>query len=88
MTSNKLYVAIFVVLALITTIQFGLEYVLIDEAYWLTLGIVMALSTIKAVAVASWYMHLLEEPRAITYIALAGTIGVVALTAAAAYSVA
>lgn len=86
MASVKLYVIIFVVLGLITTVQFGLEMVLIDEAYYATMGIVLGLSTIKAVAVAGWYMHLLEEPRAITYVALGGVLCVIALTAGAAYS--
>lgn len=86
MASVKLYTIIFVALAAITTVQFGLEAVLIEEAYWLTLGIVLALSTVKTLAVAGWYMHMLEEPRAITYIAMAGVLGVVALTAGAAYS--
>lgn len=87
MAKIKLYTIIFVALSLITTVQFGLEMFLIDEAYWLTLGIVLGLSTVKTLAVAGWYMHMLEEPRAITYIALAGVLGVIALTAGAAYSV-
>jgi cytochrome c oxidase subunit 4 len=87
MASTKLYGIIFVVLASLTTTQFVLEKVLIDEVYWIALGIIMALSTIKAMAVAGWYMHMIEEPRAITYVALAGVMGVVALTAGAAYSV-
>jgi cytochrome c oxidase subunit 4 len=87
MTSVKLYGIIFAVLAGLTTTQFVLESLVLDEFYWITLGIIMALSSIKAAAVAGWYMHLIDEPRAITYIAVAGVLGVIALTAGAAYSI-
>lgn len=90
MASIKWYTILFVALAAITTVQYLLEFVLIDEygegLYWIALGIVLTLSSIKAAGVAAWYMHMLEEPRAITYIAVAGLLGVVALTAGAAYS--
>jgi len=87
MASIKLYGIIFVVLSALTTAQFGIEAVLIDDAYWVALGIVLTISTVKAAAVAGWYMHLKEEPRALTYVALAGLLGIIALTAGAAYSV-
>lgn len=71
----------------VSTIQFGLELFLLEEAYWVGLGVILVLSTIKAVTVAGWYMHMIEEPRAITYLALAGVLCVVALTAGAGYSI-
>ena len=88
MTSIKTYTAIFGVLMVISTVQFVFEVSgLLSEYYLPILGVIMILSTLKALAVAGWYMHMLEEPRAITYIALAGVLGVVALTAGAAYSI-
>jgi cytochrome c oxidase subunit 4 len=72
----------------VSTTQAALEFVgLLEAQYWIAFSIIMVLSAVKAVTVAGWYMHLREEPRAITYLALAGLIGVVALTAGAGYSV-
>lgn len=88
MTSLKTYTAIFGVLMVISTVQFVFEASgLLSEYYLPILAIIMILSSLKALVVAGWYMHMLEEPRAITYIALAGVLGVLALTAGAAYSV-
>lgn len=87
MASVKLYVAVFVALAAITTVQFLLEMVLVDELYRVAFGVILGLSTLKALAVAGWYMHLFEEPRSLSYIALAGLLGVLALTAGASYSI-
>jgi len=88
MASTKLYTVIFVVLVGFTTAQFVLEEFLLDELYGITMALILTISTVKAAAVAGWYMHVVEEPRAITYLALAGVLGVIALTAGAAYSVA
>ena len=88
MTSIKKYTAIFGVLMVFSTVQFGFEASgLIKEMYLPILVVIMALSTIKALAVSGYYMHLVDEPRAVTYIAVAGTVGVIALTAGAAYSI-
>lgn len=91
MASIKWYTILFVALASITTVQYLLEEFLIEDygvgLYWVAFGLILTLSSIKAVGVAAWYMHMLEEPRAITYIAIAGLLGVMALTAGAAYSV-
>jgi cytochrome c oxidase subunit 4 len=87
MSSIKLYAVVFVALSALTTVQFALEEILLDELYGFTMAIILIISTVKAGAVAGWYMHLIDEPRAITYIAIAGMLGVVALTAGAAYSV-
>jgi len=87
MASVKTYTAIFVVLMGISTTQFVFEISgLLEEYYIPILAVIMILSTMKAVAVAGWYMHLIEEPRAITYLAMGGVLCVVALTAGAAYS--
>lgn len=87
MASIKLYTYIFVALAAVTTVQYVLELFLVDAWYALGFAVIMVLSSIKALGVAGWYMHMLDEPRAITYIAVAGVLGVIALTAGAAYSV-
>jgi cytochrome c oxidase subunit 4 len=87
MASIKLYTIIFVALSALTTTQYVIESVALDEMYWIALGVIMTISSIKAIAVAGWYMHVFEEPRSIAYLSLAGVLGVVALTAGAAYSV-
>ncbi|WP_436901913.1 cytochrome C oxidase subunit IV family protein [Halovenus halobia] len=87
MANIKLYGIIFVVLGMISTTQFLVESFLPDGLYWVGLVAILALSTGKAIAVAGYYMHLVEEPRSITYLALSGVLCVVALTAGAGYSV-
>jgi len=88
MASTKLYTIMFVVLMALSTVQALFEYTgFLEAAYYPAMGVILVLSTVKAMAVAGYYMHLREEPRAISYIALAGLIGVVALTAGAAYSI-
>lgn len=87
MASIKLYTAIFGALMVLSTTQYLLETFLLDEAYFVAMAIILGLSAIKALAVSGWYMHIIEEPRAITYLALGGVIGVLALTAGAAYSI-
>ena len=87
MASIKLYTLIFVALTAITTVQFGLEATVLGEAYWPVLGLILMLSTIKALAVAGWFMHLFDEPRSIMYLAATGLLCVIALVAGAGYSV-
>jgi cytochrome c oxidase subunit 4 len=87
MANIKLYGIIFVVLGMISTTQFLVESFLPEGLYWIGLVAILLLSTMKAMAVAGWYMHLVEEPRSITYLALGGVLCVVALTAGAGYSV-
>jgi cytochrome c oxidase subunit 4 len=87
MANIKLYTIIFVALGAISTTQFVVESFLPESLYWAGLVLILALSSAKAIAVAGWYMHLVEEPRSVTYLALAGVLCVVALTAGAGYSV-
>ena len=60
---------------------------LLEEAYWTAFGIIMVISTVKAVTVATYYMHLRWEPRAVSYLMLGGLFVALALTTAAAYSI-
>lgn len=87
MANIRLYAIVFVGLGVISTTQFILEKTLLHNLYWAGLVAILVLSTMKAIAVAGWYMHLIEEPRSLTYLAMAGVLGVVALTAGAGYSV-
>jgi len=88
MTSIRTYTIIFVALMILSTTQAAIEEIgLFGDQVLLALVVILGLSVVKAVTVAGWYMHLREEPRAITYLALAGVIGVVALTAGAGYSI-
>ena len=53
MARTKLYTAIFVVLMVFSTTQALVEMTgLLEEAYWVAFGLIIALSTIKAVFVA------------------------------------
>jgi len=87
MASTKLYAAIYVVLFVLATVQVVLEEFLTEEVYWIIFGGIMVLSFAKAAVVAGYYMHLREEPRAISYVMLTGLFGALALTIAAAYSI-
>jgi cytochrome c oxidase subunit 4 len=87
MANIKLYSIIFVALGAISTTQFIVERFLPEGLYWIGLVAILGLSAAKATAVAGWYMHLNEEPRSVTYLALSGVLCVVALTAGAGYSV-
>jgi cytochrome c oxidase subunit 4 len=99
MTSTKKYTGIFVALMVLSTAQFALEVLNTGEvfgtevdlpftlAYWPAFGVILFVSSLKALAVAGWFMHLREEPRSVTYIAIAGLVGVLALTAGASFSI-
>ena len=88
MARTKLYTVIFVVLMVFSTTQALVEMTgLLEEAYWVAFGLIIALSTMKAVFVAGYYQHLRWEPRAVTYLALGGVFVALALTTAAAYSI-
>ena len=88
MSSIKLYTAIFGVLMVLSTMQAALEFTgLLEEFYVPVMALMLLLSTIKAVSVAGWYMHVFDEPRAISYLAIPAVIGVLALVAGAAYSI-
>ncbi|MFC7058400.1 cytochrome C oxidase subunit IV family protein [Halovenus salina] len=88
MASTKTYTAIFVVLMALSTTQALVEWAgLLEDYYWEVLAVILVLSTLKALAVAGYYMHLRDEPRSITYVAMAGVIGFFALTAGASYSI-
>jgi cytochrome c oxidase subunit 4 len=84
----KGYTAIYVVLFVFATLQAVVEFAgFLETAYWWAFAAIMVLSVIKAVGVAWYYQHLRSEPRSVTALALGGTVAVVALTAAAAYSI-
>jgi cytochrome c oxidase subunit 4 len=89
MASTKLYTAIYVALFVVATAQVGLEEFLYGGSvgYWPVFGAIMVVSFVKAAAVAGYYMHLREEPRAVSYLMLVGLFGALALTIAAAYSI-
>jgi cytochrome c oxidase subunit 4 len=86
MASTKLYAAIYVALFVVATVQVVLEGFL-DANYWPVFGAIMVVSLVKAGTVAGYYMHLREEPRAVSYLMLVGLFGALALTIAAAYSI-
>jgi cytochrome c oxidase subunit 4 len=87
MAKAKLYTVIYVLLFVLATAQVGVEYGFIEDAYWLAFWGIIALSFVKAVFVAAYYMHLNEEPRSVTYVAATGLLAALTLTLAAAYSI-
>lgn len=88
MSNIRTYTIMFVALMVLSTSQALLEMQgLLDDYYWPILAVIMVLSTAKAVVVAGWYQHLRYEPRSVTYMILSGLLAVVALTAAASYSI-
>lgn len=88
MASTKLYAAIFGTLMVFSTAQALFEFTgILDRAYWIGLGVIMVLSTIKATLVAGYFQHLRHEPRGLTFLMLGALVAVVALTAGAAYSI-
>lgn len=88
MANMRTYAIIFGALMVLSTTQALLEFEgLLSEYYWPVFGAMMVLSTIKAVLVAGWFQHLRYEPRSVTYMIASALLAVVALTAAAAYSI-
>jgi len=87
MASIKLYTAIFGALMVLSTLQFLVERFMLEDLYMISMAIILLVSTIKAISVAGWYMHIFDEPRAIGYLAMGAVFGVLALIAGAAYSI-
>jgi cytochrome c oxidase subunit 4 len=85
MTRLKLYTAIYVVLFVSATLQVLVEQA--GMAYGQALGLILALSFVKAVIVAAYYQHLRWEPRSLTYLMGIGLLAALALTVAATYSI-
>ena len=88
MANTKLYTVIYVALFVLATAQVVVEYAgFLESMYWVALGAIMALSLVKAVAVAGYYQHLLYEPRSISYLIGIGLLAAIALAVAASYSI-
>lgn len=87
MSHTKLYTAIYGVLFVVATVQVGIERAALVENYWLLLGVIIALSVVKAAFVANYYMHMKWEPRSIAYLMGMALVAVLALTVAASYSI-
>ena len=88
MASTRLYTIIYVVLFVFATLQVAVEEMgLLEDAYWVAFGLIIALSLVKAVVVAGYYQHLRMEPRSVTALVVSALVIALALTAAAAYSI-
>jgi len=89
MASTRLYTIIYVVLFVFATLQVAVEEMgLLADAYWVAFGLIIALSLVKALVVAGYYQHLRMEPRSVTALVVSALVVALALTAAAAYSIA
>ncbi len=88
MTRTKLYTAVYAGLFAFATAQVLVEFTgLLESAYWVALGVILALSVVKAVLVAAYYQHLRWEPQSLTFLFLSGLLTALVLTMAAAYSI-
>jgi len=88
MSHLRLYTGIYVVLFVLATAQVAVEFAgLLENAYLLGFGLIIALSFVKALVVAGYYQHLVWEPRSISYLMGIGLLAVLALTFAASYSI-
>ena len=85
MSKVKLYTIIYVALFVLATVQVLVEFA--GLTYWTGFGLIVVLSAVKAILVAGYYQHLVDEPRSITYMMLAALFVAVVLTSASAYSI-
>ena len=88
MANTRLYTAIYVALFVLATAQVAVEVAgFVESMYWVALGAILALSLLKAVAVAGYYQHLFYEPRSVSYLIGIGLLAALALAIAASYSI-
>jgi cytochrome c oxidase subunit 4 len=88
MANTRLYTLIYVALFVLATAQVAVEVAgFVESMYWVALGAILALSLLKAVAVAGYYQHLFYEPRSISYLIGIGLLAALALAIAASYSI-
>jgi cytochrome c oxidase subunit 4 len=88
MANTRLYTLIYVALFVLATAQVAVEVAgFVDSMYWVALGAILALSLLKAVAVAGYYQHLFYEPRSISYLIGIGLLAALSLAIAASYSI-
>lgn len=88
MANTRLYAVIYVALFVLATAQVAVEVLgFVENVYWIAFGAILALSLVKAVAVAGYYQHLFYEPRSITYLVGIGLLAALTLTIAASYSI-
>jgi cytochrome c oxidase subunit 4 len=88
MANTRLYTAIYVALFVLATAQVAVEMAgFVESMYWVALGAILALSLLKAVAVAGYYQHLFYEPRSVSYLIGIGLLAALALAIAASYSI-
>jgi len=88
MANTRLYTLIYVALFVLATAQVAVEVAgFVDSMYWVALGAILALSLLKAVAVAGYYQHLFYEPRSVSYLIGIGLLAALALAIAASYSI-
>jgi cytochrome c oxidase subunit 4 len=88
MTSVQFYAAVFVALMISSSAQALFEFAgFLEEAYWVALGVILVLSSIKALLVAGYFQHLRHEPRSVSVLILGALVAVLALTAGATYSI-
>jgi cytochrome c oxidase subunit 4 len=88
MANTRLYTLIYVALFVLATAQVAVEVAgFVENMYWVALGAILALSLLKAVAVAGYYQHLFYEPRSVSYLIGIGLLAALALAIAASYSI-
>lgn len=86
MTSVRKYTAIYVLLLVLGTGKF-VFFEFDFFTYWMAMAGTIALAAIKSGLITAYYMHLIEEPRAVTYMMATALFMVLLLTIAAGYSI-
>jgi len=88
MASVRFYTAVFVALMISSSAQALFEFAgFLEEVYWIAVGVILVLSSMKALLVAGYFQHLRHEPRGVSFLMLGALVAVLALTAGAAYSI-
>ena len=64
----KVYVTVFVALAVLTVVTVGISYLHLPTGFAITLAMVVA--TVKAGLVAGYFMHLISEEKVILWVLL------------------
>lgn len=87
MADVRTYFLIYVALLVLGTGKFVFFSFPEYFTYWMAMGGTIILALIKSVLIAGYYQHLIDEPRAISYMVGVALFMVLLLTIAAGYSI-
>ncbi|NGM69445.1 cytochrome C oxidase subunit IV family protein [Natronolimnobius sp. AArcel1] len=87
MADIRTYTLIYVALLVLGTGKFVFFSFPDVFSYWMAFAGTIVLAIIKTLLIAAYFQHLIEEPRAITYMVSVAVFMVLLLTIAAGYSI-